>query len=255
MMQLNARVTGLREVAPNILVLSFHARGMAERVAPGQFVNIKVNDFNVPLLRRPFSVYHVAGDEISILFNVIGLGTTLLSRKKSGDLLDVIGPLGRPYGLDAQYTTAILVAGGVGIAPLPMITAALQDTTKKIITYLGARTADQLVPAHLLNVKSATDDGTGGYHGTVVDALRADLKKEKIPFSKIFACGPHQMLRALSALAEEFDIPCEASLESSMACGIGICQGCPVEMAAGDKKYSLICKEGTVYDTRSIVFA
>src|SRR6185436_19374811 len=180
MMQLNARVTGLREVAPNILVLSFHAPGMAERVAPGQFVNIKVNDFNVPLLRRPFSVYHVAGDEISILFNVIGLGTTILSRKRNGDLLDVIGPLGRPYGLEGEYETAVLVAGGVGIAPLPMITSALQDTSKKIATYLGARTADQLVPSYLSNGKSATDDGSGGYHGTVVDALRADLKKQTI---------------------------------------------------------------------------
>jgi dihydroorotate dehydrogenase electron transfer subunit len=255
MMHVNARVLGLREVAPNILVLSFHAPGMAERVAPGQFVNIRVNDFNVPLLRRPFSVYHVAGDEISILFNVIGLGTTILSRKKSGDLLDVIGPLGRPFGVDAPYSTAVLVAGGVGIAPLPMITAALRDTSKNIVTYLGARTADQLVPTHLLNVKSATEDGSAGYHGTVVDALRSDMMKGKIPSPKIFTCGPHPMLRAVAALAEEFNVPCEASLESSMACGIGICQGCPVEMANGEKKYSLICREGTVYDTRTILFA
>jgi dihydroorotate dehydrogenase electron transfer subunit len=81
------------------------------------------------------------------------------------------------------------------------------------------------------------------------------MMKGKIPSPKIFTCGPHPMLRAVAALAEEFNAPCEASLESSMACGIGICQGCPVEMANGEKKYSLICREGTVYDTRTILFA
>jgi dihydroorotate dehydrogenase electron transfer subunit len=255
MMQFFARITGVRQAAPGIFVLTFTAPEIAERITPGQFVNIKVNDFNVPLLRRPFSVYTVTGNEVSIIFNVIGLGTSILSAKRPGDLLDIIGPLGRPYDLASEFTTAILVAGGLGVAPLPMITSALKDTAKDVVTFLGARSADQLVTTHLTNIRSATDDGSEGYHGTVVDLLRVELNAQSFHSPKIFACGPHPMLRALAALAEERGIVCEISLESSMACGIGICQGCPVEIVGGERKYALICKEGTVFDTRTVVIS
>ena len=112
MIQIFARVTSVRQAAPNILVLSFHAPELATRITPGQFINIKVNDFNVPLLRRPFSVYHVEGNELSVIFNVVGLGTSILSQKKGGDLLDIIGPLGKPYDLQSDFQTALLVEIG-----------------------------------------------------------------------------------------------------------------------------------------------
>ena len=245
-------VTSVEALGAEIYVVRLHSPRVAASVLPGQFVNIRVNDSFEPLLRRPFSVYRVDHEEIELIFNVIGKGTSILSTKRPGDTLDVIGPLGRPYVIDDDYETALLVAGGLGVAPLPVVTEALRKMKRRIVTFLGGRTRDHIVARHLENVYHATDDGSEGFHGTVVDLLRENLKRDGNGKSKIFACGPNRMLESLSQLAHEFGILCEASLESAMACGIGICQGCPVERVGMGKKYSLICKEGPVFDTRTI---
>lgn len=248
-------VTGVHTVGPNLYVLSFHSPRIAAAARPGQFVNILVNGFTMPLLRRPFSVYHIDGQTVQIIFNVVGLGTKILSEKHLHDTIDVLGPLGCPFNIHDEYETAILVAGGLGVAPMPLTTSALKDTSKNIMTFVGARTRAQIVATHLHNVHTSADDGSAEFHGTVVENLRWELSKASIAKPKIFACGPNAMLRALSELAAEAAIPCEVSLESAMACGIGICQGCPVETPQSDKKYALICKEGTVFDSRRIRIA
>jgi len=250
MMQLLSRVIAIEEVGPRIFVLTVDAPAIAASVLPGQFVNIKVNDLGTPLLRRPFSVYQVSGSALSIIFNTVGLGTSIMASKRVGETLDLLGPLGRPYGTSGEFDTALLVAGGLGVAPLPLLTSALERSSKRIATFLGARTKDQLVGAWLRNVLSATDDGSEGFAGTVVALLESELHAHPRP--KIFACGPNPMLAALAELAAKRGIPCELSLESAMACGIGICQGCPVEQRGGERKYALICKEGPVFDATTI---
>jgi dihydroorotate dehydrogenase electron transfer subunit len=252
MIQSICRVTGQQRVARNIFVLSFESPELARATRPGQFVNVRVNDSTQPLLRRPFSVYRIDGDNIEILYNVVGSGTTILSTKSAGDMLDIIGALGHPFNIDGSYEIALLVGGGLGVAPLPILTASLTALGKPIDTFLGARTADQLVSTHLTNLHVATDDGTDGYHGTVVELVRSTRDLYAGKRVKVFACGPNPMLAAISAFAAEAEILCEVSLESAMACGFGICQGCPVERVGGDKKYALVCKDGTVFDTRSI---
>jgi len=252
MIQSYARVASIETVGPNIHVLSIHSPEIVPLVTPGQFINIKVNDGDQPFLRRPFSVYHTEGEILQIIFNAIGLGTTILSRKHVGDILDLIGPLGRPFETPEGFETAILVAGGLGVAPLPLLTSVLRKSGRSALTFLGARTGDQVVRRHLENVHIATDDGSEGFHGTVVDALRLLLKTGVPSNPKIFGCGPNAMLNSLAELAAEFQIPCEVSLESAMACGIGICQGCPIELIDGEKKYALVCKEGTVFDARKV---
>jgi dihydroorotate dehydrogenase electron transfer subunit len=253
------RVESVREIGGNIHLLSMHAPDIASSVRAGQFLNIKTRDMFLPLLRRPFSVYHREGDTLRIIFNVVGLGTRILASAPSHDPLDVIGPLGNPFGVTptdptySEFDSAILVAGGLGVAPMPMLTAELKRAGKTIHTFLGARNTSQVVSDHMENVSVATDDGSAGAHGTVVDLLRITLRKSPITRPKIFSCGPTPMLRALAALAEELNIPCELSLESPMACGIGICQGCPVEVKDGPRKYALVCKDGTVFDSRRVV--
>ena len=106
---------------------------------------------------------------------------------------------------------------------------------------------------HLVNTLVATDDGSKGCHGTVVDLARSALASGRYPRPRMFACGPTAMLRAVRALALELDIPCEASLEGPMGCGCGICQGCPVELVDADRKYGLMCKDGPVFDVRKII--
>ncbi|HLF14727.1 MAG TPA: dihydroorotate dehydrogenase electron transfer subunit [Bacteroidota bacterium] len=247
------RVESVRETAPNIHVLTLHAPEIARSVRAGQFLNIKTRDYFIPLLRRPFSVYHRDGDHLQIIFNVVGLGTRVLASGSQGEPLDIIGPLGNSFGVKGDYDEAVLVAGGLGVAPMPVLTAELKKEGKPVHTFLGARTASQIVRQHLENISVATDDGSAGHRGTVVDLLRSRLPGLPERSRKIFACGPTPMLRALSAFAREFSVPCEVSLEGPMACGIGICQGCPVEMKQGPNKYALVCKDGTVFDSNNVV--
>jgi dihydroorotate dehydrogenase electron transfer subunit len=255
MMQIFAPVVENKTVGPGLFTLSLHAPRIAAVVQPGQFLNIKITDYGTPFLRRPFSVYRREESTITVLFGVIGIGTTLLARVRAGEALDIIGPLGVPFRTDDDYDTALLVAGGLGVAPLPLLTESVLALGKKIHTFLGARTADQLVDSCLENVHTATDDGTRGHRGTVIEYLQNYLSQTDLGRMKIFACGPTAMLKALARVTGEFHIPCEVSLESVMACGIGICQGCPVERANGPNKYALVCKDGTVFDITSIRFS
>lgn len=271
-------IESLDEVAAGIFTLRFRAPELAAGTLPGQFINIRVGSGYEPLLRRPFSVYHTQNGSVEIIFNIVGLGTRILAAKRAGEILDVLGPLGQPYKIADEYETGVLVAGGLGVAPLPMITRALLEMDRPIITFLGARTSGQIVDRFLQNVYVSTDDGSAGYRGTVVDHLIEWLRTDKIRRPKIFGCGPTAMLRRLAAVAEEFSVPCEVSLECAMACGFGVCQGCPVERRpeglrrgvgrgaqpeglydlvedgrTAQRKYSLVCKDGPVFNTKEIV--
>ena len=251
--QASCRVEDVREVSRTIHVLTFSSPEISRLLLPGQFVSIRVNPSGEPLLRRPFSVYRTEGGSVQIIFHVVGRGTMLLASRRPGDMLDVLGPLGVPFGTGTgDFATAILVAGGLGVAPLPIATRALGKLGKDIVTFLGARTADQLVEAHLQHVHVSTDDGTRGMRGTVVQLLASWLDGNAVPSPKIFACGPSPMLRALGELVQSRDIPCEVSLEGPMACGFGICQGCPVELSDGPRKYALMCTDGPVFDIRRV---
>ena len=246
-------VSGVREAGENIFVIRFLAPELAASIKAGQFINIKVADGFEPLLRRPFSVYRASDGHVEVIFNVVGRGTSILSRKAAGDFIDVLGPLGMPYSLDdPSFTTGILVGGGLGVAPLPIATAGLKAAGKRVMTFLGGRSAGQVVREHLIDPLIATDDGSLGFRGTVVDLLGAELPKRKVAAPKIFACGPTPMLRAVAAFARAGGIPCEVSLEGPMACGIGICQGCPVELTGTEVKYALMCKDGPVFDIETI---
>lgn len=246
-------VEGVRTAGEGIYVLSFRSAAISRSVRAGQFVNLRVEGSCQPLLRRPFSAYRVRDSSVEIVFHVVGRGTEALSRKKEGDTLDVLGPLGKPFGTDdPEYETGVLIGGGLGVAPLPLLTTAIRKRGKKVFTFLGSRSAAHLVTDHLEEPHIATDDGSAGFHGNVVELASSVLRSQPVRRPKIFACGPTPMLRAVSSLARAMEIPCEVSLEGPMGCGIGICQGCPVELSGPGKSYALMCKDGPVFDTRTI---
>lgn len=253
MIQSSCSVQSVEQVADNVFVLAFHTPEISKQIHAGQFVNIKAEEGSEPLLRRPFSVYRTHGDMVEIIFNVVGKGSAALRKKRSNDCIDVLGPLGVPFSLSGNdFETAILVGGGLGVAPLPISTQALIKGRKSIITFLGSRTANQLVHTHLTNVHIATDDGSRGFHGNVVELMKAKYDSFRDLRPKLFACGPTKMLHAVAEFSREHDIPCEVSLEGPMACGFGICQGCPVELIGGENKYGLMCKDGPTFDVRNI---
>ena len=236
------------EVAAKTYILRFNSPEIAASAQPGQFVNVLADETgNGPLLRRPFSISRVENDMAEIIFHVIGTGTEILSRKQLGDRIDVIGPLGQPFHCNVEYGTALLVAGGIGVAPFPFLTNELLKIGKRVETFVGYRNAGQVFTKYLHNVRIATDDGSDGFKGNVVQLLESAFVKNNFGKSKIFACGPTVMLKALAELAKRKDICCEMSLEGQMACGFGICQGCAVERADGSSKYALVCKDGPAF--------
>jgi dihydroorotate dehydrogenase electron transfer subunit len=248
MVQQVCPVQSCHEIAVQTFSLRFNAPTIAASAQPGQFVNILASETGKgPLLRRPFSISRVEDDIIEIIFHVVGSGTTLLSRKQLGEWIDVLGPLGQPFHGNGEYDTALLVAGGIGVAPIPFLTDNLLKQSKRIETFIGYRNAGQVFTEHLHHVHISTDDGSNGFHGNVVQLLESFLVQNNVSKTKIFACGPTVMLKALSKLARRRNICCEMSLEGQMACGFGICQGCAVERAEGAAPYALVCKDGPIF--------
>ena len=246
-------VVGVRTVGEGIHVLSFTSPSISRSIRAGQFLNLRVEEGCQPLLRRPFSAYRIDKTSIEIVFQVIGRGTASLRGKKQGDMLDVLGPLGKPFNSDDPgYETGVLIGGGLGVAPFPILTSALKARGRPVVTFLGARSGAQLVTDHLENLQTATDDGSKGFHGNVVDLASDFLRRHPVARPRIFACGPMPMLRAVASFARASGIPCEVSLEGPMGCGIGICQGCPVELAGPEKSYALMCKDGPAFDIQTI---
>jgi dihydroorotate dehydrogenase electron transfer subunit len=241
-----------KELKKNVFLIKIHSPEIANVIEPGQFLNIRVSNDSFPLLRRPFSVCDVEDENIFVMFNIVGEGTRILAGKSVGDELDFIGPLGNGFKLDDDYETAIVVAGGLGSAPFPFVIRKLKGT-KEIISFVGGRTKEDVITYGLKNVHTATDDGSTGYKGTVIDLLNSkidDLQKKRI---QIFGCGPTQMLKALQKICNELNIVCEISTESAMACGFGICQGCPVESTLQKDKYLLLCKDGPVFNSKHVI--
>jgi dihydroorotate dehydrogenase electron transfer subunit len=219
----------------------------AAAVAPGQFFQLAV-DAPHTVLRRPYSAAwsDPAGGRIGFIFNVVGAGSAWLAALDEGDELDSLGPLGRGFDLEGQRP-AICVAGGLGIAVFPGVVQALIAGGRTVIVLQGARTAAQLLPASRFagaDVQVATDDGSTGHHGSVVNLLskRGRVGERDID---IFACGPTPMLTALIDAAGRQEIPLSAiqvALETPMGCGIGTCLGCAAPRGAGG--YFLTCQDG-----------
>lgn len=219
---------------------------------PGQFFNIKVSDTSVPLLRRPFSVCYYNSQKLYFMFDVHGEGTKMLKNKLVGDEIDLLGPLGNGFNINEDYDDAIIVAGGIGVAPFPLLFEKLKISGKKISVFLGGKTSHHIIDWKLENLHIATDDGSMGFKGNVVELLKRNFNKYENRSTIIYSCGPTIMSLSLQEFIIEQNIKTYASLESNMACGFGICQGCPVELK-NNQYYSLICKEGPVFSLKDVL--
>lgn len=236
----------------NIYLLKLFAPDIAKIIQPGQFLNVKVNESTFPLLRRPFSICDVEDDFIYIMFDVHGEGTRQLTQKLVGDKINLIGPLGNGFNIQGDYQTAVIVAGGIGAAPFPYLIRSLSEQKIKTVSFIGARDKDSLINYGFKDKYIATDDGSFGTKGTVVDLFAEKeylFANQKV---KIFGCGPTPMLKALGCLCINKAYDCEISTECVMACGFGICQGCPIESSKDNSRYLLICKDGPVFNVKDI---
>lgn len=246
-----------KRLTPRTFVLGLHAPHMALQAKPGQFVMLKVRSGTTPLLRRPFSICAVQDEQVLLLYRLVGEGTHLMTEIKPGQKVPVLGPLGQGFTTPKKDQLAILVAGGVGIAPLIFMASALDHVQYQFLA--GFNTAEEITPLDQLGLSGlplsvATDDGSAGYAGFVTGLLEKTLAKHSAQNRLIiFACGPKVMLKKAVAIAETSRIPCQVSLESSMACGLGACQGCAVKTAATQKQpYLHVCKNGPVFPAQAI---
>jgi dihydroorotate dehydrogenase electron transfer subunit len=237
---LDAPIAAKREVARDMFVIAMDAPEIAASVRAGQFVNLGWSPG--PLLRRPFSVYRVSGDRIEIVLKAVGEGTTQLLAMTPGDRVSCLGPLGRGFELSVGPSRAVLVSGGLGVAPMPLAAREAISLGIQVTWVHGARTSEDLCPefeGH--EVIWATDDGSKGFAGTAVAAApEADL---------VLACGPNRML---AAVAERWP-DAVVAVETYMGCGTGVCLGCSVPLKRGG--YDRACKEGPVYRAGDIDWA
>ena len=228
---------------------------------PGQFYMVRGPWEADPLLPRPFSIARfrtVKGQQIQLefLLRVIGRGTRLLGTAYVGTELDVHGPLGVGFG-DPPGNSVWMVAGGIGIAPFPALADAIATPERSLSLLVGARTEDE-VPGFEdfegnLNggVEIATDDGSAGFAGTVVELLASQLDKAtNIRPSQVYVCGPHAMMEAAAAVCIGTGIPCSVSLEAPMGCGMGTCRGCVIRTHE-DTNFT-VCTDGPVTDASVI---
>ncbi|MEI7788254.1 MAG: dihydroorotate dehydrogenase electron transfer subunit [Chlorobiaceae bacterium] len=252
-----ATIIKTRRICTDVSIITLNCPFIAAMAKPGNFVNVKVSNTSQPLLRRPFSIHDVQGDFIDIMVKSIGCGTSLFCDSEAGSSVMVLGPLGNCFNIDDyDFNTAILVSGGIGTAPMRFLEKTLAVHGKKVINLIGGRTKNDLLAQNLSNCRLATDDGSTGFKGTVIDLLDRDLLDiEKEGSIKLFGCGPNPMLKVLAKFSQEHRIACDISLESVMGCGIGICYGCSVEIYTTDKgiRTILLCREGPVIDAKLLV--
>jgi len=276
------RIIFNRKISSDYYKMRVFCPEIASRAKPGQFVMVRVHQLLDPLLRRPFGIHGISSEKggyrrenhpscIEILYRIAGKGTRVLSERKKGGEIELLGPLGKGFCLRQNINTAIMVAGGIGVAPLFSLAQTLKEVKDthtehiEIIVLIGGETkADILCLKEFkklgAKVEISTNDGSLGAKGVVTNLLSdflANFTSSDSHNVQLFGCGPLPMLKALSDVALSHDLSCQISLESRMACGVGACLGCavptvPGKRGGGEIIYQRVCKEGPVFDSTVI---
>lgn len=287
MKHLKAKIVEQKKIAQGFYKMRLRSAYLAKNSKPGQFVDIRCSDGGEILLRRPLGVHKIWNGGIEMLYEVVGKGTELLSRNVTGDTIDVIGPLGNGFSFKRSTVPAlqagrhgprstVLVAGGIGVAPLFALAealvrspqAAIHSKSKKIHVLIGSRKKEQILCVKDFKKLGAeviiyTEDGSLGKKGLVTDGLNSLLSTIDHRLLTIYACGPTAMLKIIAKIAETKGAVCQVSMEERMACGVGVCLGCPVKVRTASMQYvqhnkqyeyKMVCKDGPVFDAREIVW-
>jgi len=250
------------EIMPMVHLIWLESPQIASEVKPGQFIMVHCGE--ECLLRRPLSIHQVIdGTKIAFLFTVVGKGTYWLSQCQAGDSIDLLGPLGNSFYIHPASYNLLLVAGGIGIAPLRFLADEAVKQKKKVTLLMGASSAVYLLPIEAsprglltdgvlpfnINIMKTTDDGSDGFKGLATDFIVDHVDHA----DQIFACGPVGMYRAIADYSKQFKKlnSTQISLEVRMGCGLGVCYGCTVKTKNGLKQ---VCKDGPIFDLDDILW-
>lgn len=258
--RIDATVLYNRRAGPDCYRMGIAAGSAYDGALPGQFVMLRLKDRSFPLLRRPFSIHRRLKDGFELLYKVVGAGTRCLAACRKGHRVDVLGPLGRGFPIDANHRCIFMAAGGIGVAPIFFLAQVLQNSAAGAngrYVFLGARTREELLcvdemRAMGLEVSLSTDDGSAGEKGMVTSALAAAAARRRP--DAVYACGPPAMLRQVAETTARLQLPCWLSIESVMACGVGACLGCAVPGRDAAGPYLHVCSDGPVFDAAQLRF-
>lgn len=251
------------KVGPEHYLMRVYAPELTRLAKPGQFVHVRVSQAADPLLRRPISLHGIDYDQgtVSMLYQVAGQGTRLMSEMKAGEQIDLMGPLGRGFTVPDGIAKVLVIGGGIGVAPLFPLVQALKHYKVEQTVLLGARTADYVIGAGQLSalgvkVEMATDDGSLGHYGFVTDLAEKHMKLAKPDY--FYACGPNPMLKQLLKAADKYGLDGQVSLEERMGCGVGACLACVCKTKTGsdrpaDFEYKKVCHDGPVFEAREVI--
>jgi dihydroorotate dehydrogenase electron transfer subunit len=250
-----ARVIRNQEIAADIFKIVLLAPKAAEAAWPGQFVSLYTKA-SQRLLPRPVSLCRISGENITLVYGVVGEGTREFSRIKAGEPIRLSMPQGngfdlnynKPQGRHTGRRQVTLVGGGLGVPPLLELAAALIAQGDEVQAILGFRHKPFLLSEMAeLGIQShvATDSGSQGFHGTIMDFILANPLKSDV----VYACGPKGMLRSLSTHCQGITMPLQVSVEERMGCGYGACLGCVCKTRSGYKK---VCTDGPVFSGEDV---
>ena len=247
MIQEMATVTANTEPMPQAHLICLEAPQITPPAQPGQFVMVRCGEKGEYQLRRPLSIHQREGNQIALLFSMVGKGTLWLSQRQPGDRLDLLGPLGNGFNVKPNSKKLLLVAGGIGIAPLYFLAQdALKGKGSVTLLYGTADNKRRSIPPHIKLVL-ATEDGTVGHRGMITDILPDYINWA----DQVFACGPLPMYQAMAHMSGLKNKPVQISLEVRMGCGLGVCYGCTVKTRNGLKQ---VCQDGPIFELDDVLW-
>ena len=258
----NAPILVNEEMGCNIWLMTVRAPEIATTARPGQFAHVKVPGVEAHILRRPFGVYAADAEAgtVDMMYQVLGFGTEHMTELAVGDAVEMIGPIGRGWQPPEGCKRALIVAGGVGSAPLYPLAEELTAAGIATDAILGASTIDALVARErygaVLGCEPAcsTDDGTYGRAGfctPLVEEALAAAAAEGAPYDYVACCGPEPLMKIVAGMADAAGVFCEVSMERRMACGVGACLSCVVDTTAGKRR---ACVDGPVFCASEVVW-
>jgi dihydroorotate dehydrogenase electron transfer subunit len=266
----DARVVAHDDIGADIWILRLETPHSFVGFAAGAFLHLQVDPGPQPLFRRAYSILSARDHEVEILYKVMGAGTRLLNRRRPGDTLSALGPLGNTFQAPKQGERAVLLAGGVGMPPILRWAENLLArgvSADRVVFAYGARNADELVlrdrvEALGVRVVYATDDGSLGHKGRITEVLRTEMEEAARARDQVryYACGPGAMLAACSRITEQTGTPGELALETPMPCGTGVCLGCIIpcrsDATAGGENavFKRTCIDGPIFDAGVVLW-
>ena len=254
-----ATLTRVEQVGENTYIIGVQDLGQARHTLPGQFFMLRGWVEPPPLWNKPFSISDIEGDEILFMVRTYGDGTRSLIEKKPGDRVSLIGPLGNGLTLKSTGSSYLLVAGGIGIAPFPLLVKHLRKfvSRARVTLAYGERTGSLVVDAQSLigpdvEIVLSTDDGSAGLKSNVVEAMAGRISQDSD--TVVVACGPKPMLKAIQDHPSCRGTDLIFFMEELMACGYGVCSGCVITVKDGEStSYARVCMEGPTFDGNKVV--